>query len=402
MNEYDAIVVGARCAGSPMAMLLARNGYKVLLVDRATFPSDTISTHLIHPPGVTALKKWGLLDRLLATGCPAIHTYSLDVGPFVITGTPGAADSPMSYAPRRTVLDKLLVDAAAAGGAEVREEFTVEEIVAEKGRVTGIRGHSKGGRDVTERARVVVGADGLHSLLARTVSPEQYHEKPPLQAGYYTYWSGLDVAEFEAFDRIDRAWAAFPTNDGLTLLVVSWPFAEFDANKKDVERHYLGALDRVPAFAERVRAARREERFVGTVVPNFFRKPFGPGWALVGDAGYNKDFITAQGISDAFRDVSLCSTALHEWFSGSRSFEDAMAKYQSSRDSHVLPTYEFTCQFAMLAPPAPERQQLLGAVHGNQDAMNGFVRVISGVVSPADFFSQENVARIFAAKQSAS
>jgi 2-polyprenyl-6-methoxyphenol hydroxylase-like FAD-dependent oxidoreductase len=402
MNAYDAIVVGARCAGSPTAMLLARHGYKVLLVDRAIFPSDTISTHLIHPPGVAALEKWGLLDRVLATGCPAIHTYAFDFGPFVISGTPGPADSAVSYGPRRTVLDKLLVDAAADAGAEVREGFTVEEIVAENGRVTGIRGHAKGGRDVTEHARVVVGADGLHSLVARTVVPEQYHEKPPLLAGYYTYWSGLDVDRFEAYDRIDRSWAAWPTNDGLALLVVGWPIAEFETNKKDIERHYLDALDRAPAFAQRVRAARREERFVGTAVPNFFRKPFGPGWALVGDAAYNKDFITAQGISDAFRDAGLCATALHEWFSGSRSFEAAMATYQSSRDSHVLPTYEFTCQFARLEPPPPELQQLLGAVHGNQEAMNGFVRVVSGVVSPADFFSQENVARIFDARQSAS
>ena len=105
MNTYDAIVVGARCAGSPTAMLLARKGYRVLLVDRATFPSDTISTHLIHPPGVTALNRWGLLGRLMATGCPAIHTYAFDMGPFVISGTPGSSDSPVSFGPRRTVLD---------------------------------------------------------------------------------------------------------------------------------------------------------------------------------------------------------------------------------------------------------------------------------------------------------
>ena len=150
-------------------------------------------------------------------------------------------------------------------------------------------------------------------------------------------------------------------------------------------------------FADRIRGARREERFVGTAVPNFFRKPFGAGWALVGDAGYNKDFITAQGISDAFRDAELLVTALDEWLSGIRAFEIAMGGYQSARDRHVQAIYEFTCQFAMLAPPPPEMRQLLGAVHGNPDAMNGFVRVISGVVSPAEFFSKENAGRIFAA-----
>jgi 2-polyprenyl-6-methoxyphenol hydroxylase-like FAD-dependent oxidoreductase len=131
-------------------------------------------------------------------------------------------------------------------------------------------------------------------------------------------------------------------------------------------------------------------------VPNFFRKPFGPGWALVGDAGYTKDFITAQGIADAFRDAELCTTALDETFSGVCSFETAMARYQITRDQHVLPMYEFTAQFATLEPPPPELAQLLGAVHGNPEAMDGFMRVIAGVTSPAEFFSDENVARIFA------
>src|SRR5918993_394517 len=128
-NHYDAIVVGARCAWSPTAMLLARSGYKVLVVDKTTFPSDTISTHLIHPPGVAALQRWGLLDRVVATGCPPIDTYAFDFGPFTIAGSPGTADAPVAYAPRRVVLDKLLLDAAAEAGAEVREGFTVTEVV---------------------------------------------------------------------------------------------------------------------------------------------------------------------------------------------------------------------------------------------------------------------------------
>lgn len=160
MNPYDAIVVGARCAGSPTAMLLARKRYKVLVVDKATFPSDTMSTHLVHPPGVAALERWGLLDRLVATGCPPIDTYSFDFGPFTISGAPGTDEAPVAYGPRRTVLDKLLVDAASEAGAEVREGFTVEDVVIENGRVTGVRGHGKGGQNVTEHARVVVGADG--------------------------------------------------------------------------------------------------------------------------------------------------------------------------------------------------------------------------------------------------
>jgi flavin-dependent dehydrogenase len=396
-NRYDAIVVGARCAGSPTAMLLARKGHKVLVVDRARFPSDTLSTHILHPPGVASLRRWGLLERLMATGCPPIDTYSFDFGPFAIAGAPGTEDTPAAYGPRRTVLDKLLVDAASEAGVEVREGFTVEEVVVDDGRVTGIRGHGADGRTVSEHAEVVVGADGRHSMVARAVGPEQYHEKPQLLCGYYAYWSGLPMdGRFETYIRPERGFAAWATNDDLTVVIVGWPFTELEANKRDVEGNYRKTLEMAPAFAERVRGASREARFAGTAVPNYFRKPYGPGWALVGDAGYNKDFITGHGMHDAFRDAELCATALDESFSGGRPFAEAMGAYQSTRDAQVLPMYELTCQLATLEPPPPEMQQLLGAVHGNREAMDGFARVMAGVTSPAVFFSEENVGRIMA------
>ena len=397
-ERYDVIVVGARCAGSPTAMLLARKDYRVLVVDRATFPSDTLSTHILHPPGAAALDRWGVLDRLTATGCPPIDTYTFDFGPFTLSGAPGTDDSPVGYCPRRIVLDKLLVDAASEAGAEVREEFTVEDVVIEDGRVTGIRGHGKGGQTVTELANIVVGADGRYSLVAKAVGPEQYHERPQILCGYYTYWSDLPMdGKFEIYVREGRGWAAAPTHDGLTLVVAGWPFREYDANKDDVEGNYLQMFEQAPEFADRIRGAKREARFAGTAVENYFRKPYGPGWALVGDAGYNKDFITAQGISDAFRDAELCATALDDSFSGAQSFDTAMEEYRVTRDEHALPMFEFTCQLAALEPPPPELQQLLGAVHGNQEAMDGFARVNAGVTSPAEFFSDENVGRIFAA-----
>ncbi len=394
-TTYDAIVVGARCAGAPTAMLLARQGYRVLLVDRASFPSDTLSTLMIHATGVAALSRWGLLDTVTATGCPPIETYSFDFGPFTIAGTPRPEDgNSTGYAPRRTILDKILVDAAAAAGVEVREHFSVDGIEWEDGAAVGIRGHGADGTSVTERARVVVGADGRGSRVAKAVEPEHYNEKPKLQWSYYTYWSGLPVDGFEIFIRPDRGWAAIPTNDDLTLLVVGWPSAEASAYKTDVEANYLKTLELVPDFAARVRAATREEPFSGGSVPNFFRKPYGPGWALVGDAGYTKDPITAQGISDAFRDAELCAAALDEAFSGQRSFEDAMSAYQHARDARALPIYGFTTQMATLEAPPVEMQQLLGAVHGNRDAMDDFVSLTAGTVSPVQFFDPENIGRI--------
>jgi 2-polyprenyl-6-methoxyphenol hydroxylase-like FAD-dependent oxidoreductase len=394
-TSHDVIVIGARCAGAPTAMLLARKGHRVLVVDRATFPSDTVSTHILHPLAGASLVRWGLLDRLVATGCPEIHSYDFDFGSFTVSGRPGTEDTPLAYCPRRTVLDQLLVDAAAAAGADVRERFVVDEILVADGRVTGIKGHSKSGGPVTERARVVVGADGRHSGLAAAVQPEQYDEKPPLLCGYYSYWSGLPMeGRFEMYSRPGRAFAAAPTHDDLTLVIAGWPAAEFAENRSHVERTYLEAIDLAPAFAERLRRAKREAPFVGAMVPNFFRKPYGRGWALVGDAGYNRDFITAQGILDAFRDAESCAEALDQALTGARAFDEAMAAYQRQRDQRVSAMYEFTCQLATLAPPPPELERLLAALPGNQAAMDGFARMNAGTISPAEFFAPENVAAI--------
>jgi flavin-dependent dehydrogenase len=397
-NGYDAIVVGARCAGSPTAMLLARKGHKVLLVDRDHFPSDTLSTHMVHPPGIASLQQWGLLDRLIATGCPAIQRYKYDFGPFTISGRPKPVEGiEVGYGPRRTILDKLLVDAAAEAGAELREDFTVEELLFEEGRVTGVRGHAQGGTSITERARIVIGADGRHSLVAKAVQPEQYNEKPPLESGYYTYWSNLPAEGFEVYVRPQRGWGVVPTHDDLTLVVVGWPYAEFENNKQDIEGTYLRALELAPEFAERVRGAKREAPFRGGAIPNFFRKPFGPGWALVGDAGYTKDPVTAWGMSDGFRDAALCSTALDEWFAGIRLFDETMADYQHKRDEHSLPMFGVTCGFATLEPPPPDMQHVLMAAAANQDAQDQFVSMMAGTLPVQAFFAPENVGRIMGA-----
>jgi 2-polyprenyl-6-methoxyphenol hydroxylase-like FAD-dependent oxidoreductase len=398
---YDAIVIGARCAGSPTAMLLARKGYRVLLLDKATFPSDTMSTHLVHPPGVAALKRWGLLERLEATGCPPVETYSFDFGPLTISGSPRPIDGiARGYCPRRTVLDEMLADAAVEAGAELREGFTVEEIVADDGAVTGIRGHAAGGARVTELGRVTIGADGRHSLLAKTVKPEQYDERRSHLVMYYAYWSGLPVGGFDTTVRAEnrRGWAAIPTHDDLTVMPFGWPVEEFQANRKDIEGNFFAAMDLAPEFAERVRAAKRESKFIGSAeLPGYFRKPFGPGWALLGDAGYHKNPITAMGINDAFRDAELVADALDDAFSGRRPYDEGMAGYQRKRDAEALPVYEFTDEFAQLQPPPPEMQQLLGAMHGNQEAMDAFVSVQASTLSAPEFFAPENVERIMQA-----
>jgi flavin-dependent dehydrogenase len=367
-------------------------------VDKATFPSDTMSTHLAHPPAVAALARWGILDKLEETNCPPITRYSFNFGPVTIAGTPRPADgADRAYCPRRIVLDALLVEAASEAGVELREDFTVEEIVVDDGRVTGIRGHAKGGATVTEGARVVVGADGRHSMVAKAVEPESYNEVAPLAPAYYAYWSGLPTDGFETYIRAEsgRGWAAIPTHDELTCVVQAWPQDEFVSNRKDVEGSYLKSFDVEPEFAERMHAAERESRFVGAGdLRGYFRKPYGPGWALVGDAAYHKHPITAFGITDAFRDAEALASALDDAFAERRPYEDSMADYQRARDEEAMPIYEFTCDFAKIEPPPPEMQQLIGAMYGNQEAMDDFVSVMAGTLPAPEFFAPENAGRI--------
>ncbi len=394
MNDYDAIVVGGRCAGSSTAMLLARRGYRVLLVDRASFPSDTVSTHLIHPAGVTALQRWGLLDRLVATGCPPVSRYSFDFGSLVIAGTPDPVNGHTpAYCPRRTVLDKLLIDAAGEAGVEVRQGFSVHELVTEDGRVVGIRGGTGERASAFERARVVVGADGAHSKIAEAVAAPNYRDAPMFTVGYYSYWSGFAAEDAGWVVRPGgHGYGAFPTHDGLTMVLAAWPHVEVPAVKADLESSYVRAVRKV--YADRLADARREERVVGGGSANHFRKPYGPGWALVGDAGYLKDPVTAHGMTDAFLSAELCTTALDEAFTGSRTYDEAMADYQQRRDTRAMPLYEFTLQLACGEEPPPQFQQLLAAIAGNPPAMDKFAGMFAGSISPATFFDPAHLASL--------
>jgi flavin-dependent dehydrogenase len=394
--RYDVIVIGARCAGSPTAMLLARKGYRVLLVDKSTFPSDIMSGHYIHQPGVAQLKRWGLLEKVVASNCPLIVKGTFDVGPFALTGSPPPADGVAeAYAPRRTLLDKILVDAAVEAGVELRERFAVQEIIMDNNCVTGIRGRASSGPTVTEKARIVIGADGMRSIVARTVQAPEYHRKPSLSCGYYSYWSGIPIDGFELYLRKGRVMAAFPTNDRLVLIFAGWPNKQFREFRADIQGNFLNTLDLAPWLAERVRNGRREERFVGTAdVPNFFRKPYGPGWALLGDAGYHKDPATGQGITDAFCDAELLAEAVDNGFSERQPLEEALAGYERKRNQERMPMYEFTCQFASLEPPAPEQMQLWAALHGNQAETNRFLGTIAGTVPIPEFQSPGNIQRI--------
>ena len=372
---YDAIVVGARCAGSPTAMLLARSGRRVLLLDRATFPRDTLSTHYIHQSGVARLARWGLLERLAATGCPPIRRYRFDVGPFALTGAPPPiAGVDAAYSPRRYVLDALLADAAAEAGAEVRHGAAVSGLLTEGGRVTGVRGPR-----FEARARVVIGADGRNSIVAREARAEIYEDRGTLTCAYYAYWTGVPLDGVELYPRPGRMIVTSPTHDGRNVVIVLWPQASFEGVRADIEGAFAASLEMAPGLAERLRAGTRVEPFRGTrLLPNHFRTATGPGWALVGDAGQHKDPILALGISDAFRDAELLAEAI---------IDDELETYGARRDALARPGFESTVEFAGLRPPSAEQQALFAMLRGDQAMTDRFFGVFAGTVAAEDFFS---------------
>ena len=258
---YDAIIVGARCAGSPTAMLLARRGFKVLLLDRATFPSDTISTHILWPHGAEVLARWGLLDRLAApafrpsaAGCDSMSDRSRCTARFPTPTTAGAASVRVV-----TVLDRLLLNAAAEAGVEVREGFSVDELLMTDDVVVGVRGRGRGERPIEERARVVIGADGVNSFVARTVRAPEYDLRPVAACGYYSYFSGVTQDDIELYVRDHCAFGGAPTNDGLHLVMVNWPASDFPARACGRRRTRLAGARGLARF-RRTRARRPSRR----------------------------------------------------------------------------------------------------------------------------------------------
>ncbi len=208
-----------------------------------------------------------------------------------------------------------------------------------------------------------------------------------------------DIDDIELYNGVPYQGAAyFPTNEGLTLVAGGWPSARFQEIRSDIEGNVVRAHSQVPGMAERLAGAKREEKWYGTAgVPNVFRKPYGPGWALVGDAGYVRDPLTAQGISDGFIDAEGVTEAIDAAFGGRRPLEEGMAEHQRRRDERVQPMFQFTTQLERLEPPPPPMQALFGAMHGNQEATDQFFSALTGALPLPQFMAPENVGRIMAA-----
>jgi flavin-dependent dehydrogenase len=294
----------------------------------------------------------------------------MDFGDFPLTGTNLEPDGvPVGVAPRRAALDKVLVDAAVGSGAELREHFPVGDLIVDGDRVIGVRG--PGG--VADRAKIVIGADGRNSSVAKRVRARAYREAPTLTCWYFSYWSGVQAAGLEVDLSDHRVIFAFPTADDLFAIFVGWPIDDLPAVRADTEGELMAVVDRVPRLAERVRAGQREERIFGaTQLPNFLRKPYGPGWALVGDAGAHKDPFAALGVCDALRDAELLAEALAQPLAGVRSEADALADYERRRNEATLPDYEANIRSAKFTPPPPELLARRAAARDDAGASTDF------------------------------
>jgi len=396
---YDAIVIGARCAGAVTAMLLARQGHRVLLLERGVIPSDVHRGHFIHRHGPKRLADWGLLERVVATNCPPLTTHLTDFGDFPLIARDVRIENvAWGYAPRRRQLDQVLVEAAIEAGAEFRPNFLVDDCLWSGERVVGIRGrdHRKG-TSCTERARVTIGADGRNSALARAVGAPAYEEIPTLTCWYFSYWSGVATEGFEWYLRKNRVIFSFLTNDSLFAIFIGWPIGEFGLVKADIERQFMRVVDLIPGFAERVRAGRREERFYGAAdVPNFLRRSFGPGWALVGDAGCHKDPMMAHGICDAFRDADFLTGAIHQSLAGQCPLNEALMGYEHRRNEATMGEYRENIAAARFTSAPPQLFQLRLALRGNQEDTKRFVMALEGLIPHEEFYNPENLQRILA------
>jgi menaquinone-9 beta-reductase len=341
---YDAVIVGARCAGAATALLLARSGLRVLAVDRGRYGTDTLSTHALMRGGVLQLHRWGVLDRVKAAGTPAVRKTSFYYGDEVIDLPIKSRDGVDAlYAPRRTVLDSLIVDAAAAAGVTVAHGVRLSGVTrSEEGRVIGATLQDLEGGEARVGTGLLIGADGMRSSVAPLVGSEPYRVGRHAAGVVYAYAAGLDVEGYRWYYRPGVSVGVIPTNNGETCVFAAMPAQRFRSEIRfDVEAGYRRVLaECAPELAAEMTSASvgRCRGFPGQ--SGFFRRSWGPGWALVGDAAYFKDPITAHGLTDALRDAELLARAVV------RGTDAAMAGYEAARDDLALGLFEVTDEIA--------------------------------------------------------
>jgi len=376
----------------------------VLLVDRDKFPSDTISTHALAFNAVDSLRRLGVLERIEAAGFRRIFRYRAWVEDICIEA-PAGPPGTYSIAPRRIVLDQMLLDRAVECGAEVRQQARVDALLMETGTVVGAVVQQLGGEKQEVRARVVVGADGKQSQVAQWVGAEKYDERPvgrPIYYGYFQGFTPLADPAIELFFGSDRIGFCFPMRPDEHCLILEAQPEEFTRIRQDPNSWFRDEFSKLPGMAERFQHATLEGRMLGTRgVENFFRKPYGQGWALTGDAAYVKDPCTGYGIGDALLQSFLIAKPLGAWLDGAE-WEDTMATYTRRRDTALRPLFEQTVAAAAARDDSYRQLDPLRAVLLNQHDARRVIRALPGLLDqmfePMDRFRQGFIANLYEAE----
>lgn len=395
---YDIAIVGARCTGAAAAMLLARKGYRVVMIDRDPPGSDMAhSTHFVQPVAVSKLRKWGLLAGLEAA-CPAFDSYSADFGVVAFNGKPPAVDGDArGFCPRRQLLDGLLVTGALAAGAGYLPNTRVVDVTRLGERVNGVRIVTAEGRTQDIAAELVIGADGPGSTVAAKVDAAHYHEAPAQQVTLWGYWADLPVDGLAMTFDTGQAIYMGPSSGGDTLVGVNWEMSRYKALNGDVEQDYYATIARLqPALAAQLGKSRLSTELRKGSTRNFLRVPHGPGWVLLGDAGHKKDPCTAQGITDAFNDVDECVEVIDAGLRGGEDLAAGLARWHAKRDDRLVPFHEMTLQMARFPAPDANEVALYRAIAASPTATTEFFGLISASTDPRVFFAPENIGKLFA------
>lgn len=393
----DVVIVGGRLAGSATAMLLARAGLDVMVVDQARFPSDTLSSHQLQVTGGALLARWGLLDRIREGGTPPTRRMRYDAGgAAVVRGRVPTLDGvDAMYSPRRTLLDAVLVEAARAAGAEVVERAIAEELTVDAGRVAGVRLRLKGGGHVYQRARLLIGADGKSSTVARAVGASTVRESPPATLAAYAYWSGvpLDQGWMASGERL--AFGAFPTNDDAVITFLARPADHLADHRADPHGAFTAALVGLGEVGEMVLSGRRVGSIRATLdVPNRVLRSTGPGWALAGDAGLVMDPVTGQGMGNALGDAALLAGAVVQGFGGTTPLSKALRRYEQERNRARRAMYDFTVGLAQLRPPTRVEGRLSSAIADDPAESDRFIAALAGVLPMDQFLAPSRLVRL--------
>jgi 2-polyprenyl-6-methoxyphenol hydroxylase-like FAD-dependent oxidoreductase len=381
-ERFDVVVVGARCAGSPLATFLKRAGLNVCVVDQTDFPSDTLSTHMFQVGGIEVLNQLGVLEKVLATGAPPITSCYMKFEDVDMSGPPRVRKNDLNVpllCVRRVSLDIRLVEMAQEAGVEMRLNTRVVELLKQDGRVNGVRVARRDGKTSTIHADLVVGADGRLSTVARLTGARRYHVIPSERMSSWAYFRGVPrqaVSKVYYHRRDDDFVVAAPADDDLFLVAVCPSVEYFDSYRTDSEAWFRRAVSGCEPVTELLANAERTTKFRGlTRFEGFFREATGPGWVLVGDSGHFKDPTPGQGISDALRQVERLSQAILRGLGSPQERDDALRDWAKWRDRDAIQHYWFCSDIGKRGPIEPVMLEILRGMAGSDELRMDFLDI---------------------------